>query len=241
MRVAAATAILLGAVIFYELRKLKQDPIVTSVESDFVLCTRNDECHPDIVYGTSEWRARIYGPSDWRARAVMYPARYCVKKDGDCNGAGRCNWIPREILDVRAPTCGCDGKTYPNQSEAAVLGINIAHDGECAGAPYRRPEPTSTGFNTQRAVQLMNDAAQRAADKCARSSGPAGVAHVEVTFDAGGRALSAKVSGPLANTPVAQCVQDQFAQIRMDAFEGEPVTISRSVLVAKKVESETPK
>lgn len=57
--------------------------------------------------------------------------QYCKFENG-CSGAGKCTEKPQTYIEIYAPVCGCDGKTYGNKGEAAHFGINIKHEGECS-------------------------------------------------------------------------------------------------------------
>jgi hypothetical protein len=47
---------------------------------------------------------------------------------------GTCRAIPEACVDVFQPSCGCDGQTYGNECEAAVVGVAVAYAGACAPA-----------------------------------------------------------------------------------------------------------
>jgi len=60
---------------------------------------------------------------------------YCEWSDNLCGARthGACATIPRGVLCVisSAPACGCDGKNYPGECEAAKAGVDVSSNADC--------------------------------------------------------------------------------------------------------------
>ena len=63
------------------------------------------------------------------------PGEFCQFKTGVCgrgDQTGKCAPMPQICNDIFKPVCGCDGHTYSNSACAAVAGVSVLHDGDCA-------------------------------------------------------------------------------------------------------------
>jgi hypothetical protein len=56
---------------------------------------------------------------------------FCLFRDGACMGPGKCFLRPEACIQLYAPVCGCDSKTYSNECAAHQNGVSILHAGAC--------------------------------------------------------------------------------------------------------------
>jgi len=101
--------------------------------------------------------------------------------------------------------------------------------------PETKPEPSPAaagGFSKDAAVAALSVAASQAT-VCKKPEGPWGTGKCLVTFAPSGRVTSANVTGaPFAGTPVGGCVSSVFRRAKIPAFNGDPVTVSKSFTIA---------
>jgi predicted Zn finger-like uncharacterized protein len=97
-------------------------------------------------------------------------------------------------------------------------------------APSTPGEPAGPFDRAAAAAALNSSAAQ--ASSCKKEGDPSGVASVVITFAPSGRVTSANISGPpFAGTPTGGCIAAALRKARVPAFEGERVTVSKTIVI----------
>ncbi len=124
--------------------------------------------------------------------------------------------------------------TQPGEGQAK--GTNV---GSKSAAPLsdasseEEPEPPAvqTPFSASAASAALREATA-AASGCRRASDPSGMADISVTFAPSGRVTQAAVSGPpFSGTVTGGCIAQTFRKVRVPAFSGEPVTVTRKITI----------
>jgi hypothetical protein len=101
---------------------------------------------------------------------------------------------------------------------------------EPASAREPAAEPSGPFDRSAAAAILTSSAAQASA--CRKEGDPSGVASVVVTFAPSGRVTSANISGPpFAGTATGGCIAAALRKARVPAFEGDRVTVSKTVVI----------
>ena len=91
--------------------------------------------------------------------------------------------------------------------------------------------PVGAGFDRQAAINALTTQAGQASS-CRKGEDPSGTATVIITFAPSGRVTSANVSGPpFAGTPTGGCIAAAFRRARVPEFDGENVTVSKTVVI----------
>lgn len=150
-------------------------------------------------------------------------------------------------LATRAPTEGGDKQQRARAAREASVVSSSADRAAPAAAPSAQPAETSAPaeakaprepsaepsgpFDRAAAGSALTESAAQASS-CRKEGDPSGVASVVVTFAPSGRVTSANVSGPpFAGTATGGCIAATLRKARVPAFEGERVTVSKTVVI----------
>jgi hypothetical protein len=107
-----------------------------------------------------------------------------------------------------------------------------------APAPKEEPKPAPATpgepagpFDRAAAAAALTSAAG-AASNCRKEGDPSGTASVVITFAPSGRVTSANIGGPpFAGTPTGGCIAAALRKARVPPFEGERVTVSKTIVI----------
>jgi predicted Zn finger-like uncharacterized protein len=133
------------------------------------------------------------------------------------------------------PTPGASPQTEPQaeaKPEPKSAPTEVTEAPKAEPRPAREPsaEPSGPFDRAAASAALTTSAAQ--ASGCRKDGDPSGVASVVVTFAPSGRVTSANISGPpFAGTPTGGCIAGALRKARIPAFEGERVTVSKTVVI----------
>lgn len=123
---------------------------------------------------------------------------------------------------------GAPAPAEPPASSPAI--VTEEPKAEAKPEPEGPSEPAGP-FDRAAASSALNASAGQAS-ACRREGDPSGVASVVVTFAPSGRVTSANISGPpFAGTPTGGCIASALRRTRIPAFEGDRVTVSKTVVI----------
>jgi hypothetical protein len=99
--------------------------------------------------------------------------------------------------------------------------------------PPAAPPPSGGGGSfDQGAARAALSAAAATAAGCKQPDDPSGGARVSVVFSTSGRVSSAQVTGgPFQGTKTGACIAGAFRGVSVPAFEGDPVSVTKSVTI----------
>lgn len=123
----------------------------------------------------------------------------------------------------------------PGGRPAPAAGPKGPPGAPAAPAPAKTAEPAPAAasgppFDKDAARAALSAAASQAQGSCPSGEGPK-TGKVAVTFANSGRATQALVTGDLAGTTAGGCVAKIFRSVKVPAFSGDPVGVSKSVSV----------
>lgn len=120
---------------------------------------------------------------------------------------------------------------------ARVLVILMVFVGACGGraawSAATAPEPGATGrsFDRAAATAALDASADAARRECAQAGQPGVQGQVQVTFAPSGEVTSSTTDAAWRDTPIGGCVLSSFVSARVPPFDGDAVTVTRSISV----------
>jgi hypothetical protein len=98
--------------------------------------TYSNECdaHAKGISVLKDGPCEVILGTECKENAQCGKGEYC-EFGSKCGGIGSCKAAPETCPTISDPVCGCDGKTYGNDCEAAGTGVSVASAGECAPVP----------------------------------------------------------------------------------------------------------
>jgi serine/threonine-protein kinase len=146
--------------------------------------------------------------------------------------------VPDRAADVPNPY----RKEADNEPSKGDAKSDEPHPEEAAPPPEPEVEPPPVEkapppdqrapLNRSAALTALSAAASSAAS-CKRPGGASGAGSVAVTFSPEGPVASVNVSAPFAGTPVGNCVQTVFRNVRVAPFSGSSITLNKSFRIAE--------
>jgi hypothetical protein len=113
-----------------------------------------------------------------------------------------------------------------------VTGSGIAVKPPTSGETQEHATPTALAPFDKAAASAALQVAESQAAACRSAGDPSGTTRVVVTFAPSGRVTSATVSGaPFAGTATGGCIAGRFRSAQVPPFEGNYVTVTKTVLV----------
>jgi hypothetical protein len=102
--------------------------------------------------------------------------------------------------------------------------------GSAAETAAEPPKPAAE-FDSE-AARVALGAGAAAASGCRKAEDPSGTAQLTITFAPSGRVTSARIAGPpFQGTPTGSCIAGAFHSVRVPAFGGAAVTITKEVTI----------
>ena len=202
---------------------------------------------------TPETRRSGVGSAVWGLAALLVGGAVWIGLDRSPSSSEAGESVQRQQETQSAATLPAE---QPAEPEASPESEPIDLDAELTTPPKERPAavrissakrmaparqavaaeppvaPTPVGPFSAEAAEAQLSLAVKEASACRQPGDPTGVARVAVTFAPSGRVTSATISDPpFAGTSTGSCIAKTMRGMSLPAFEGEHVTISKTVVI----------